>query len=463
MGLCRAAPRMRLPSMATGSPRDCCAAQVRAARSSTSGSSSDEDLEERGRGGGGEAPQAMAVERAKGAKLVLGQSLGELCECSGAMVSGELRGQCNRQDGGQWVASPARVPELRHRAKTLPKASQPIGRPRCRVALASPPRPVVHGAKLLAGVSHQRIDQHLLGLAVGNPGQMVEHRRYSVDTATAYNDFTKRLKLLISKHPALITATLSNIFTMRLIGNKTHGDLAEIAISEFINQYMYDFRSIHVGKDLYRAKSQEEDIKITNEITKIEFPVSLKAYGDGPLQLSTDKTFSMFPLLERERNADGEIIGENRIKELLDNQVFSDFGDINILPLIYDEKSKRCNILVFDYGLARDSILRIVRKETGRGRKYPVYKFYGANDDYICEVRYGDAAANALQRGLWTHTKNGRKFFNSVTGGWIDYSHNVLLVSLFSHALVSSETGHIAALEEIKRNILQMKQQAGIA
>jgi len=40
-----------------------------------------------------------------------------------------------------------------------------------------------------------------------------------------YNDFTERLKLLVSKHPNLITTTLSNIFTMRLIGNKTHGDL----------------------------------------------------------------------------------------------------------------------------------------------------------------------------------------------------------------------------------------------
>ena len=69
-----------------------------------------------------------------------------------------------------------------------------------------------------------------------------------------YKDFTARLKLLVSKHPDLITTTLSNIFTMRLIGNKTHGDLAEIAIAEFINQYMYDFRSVHVGKDLYRAK-----------------------------------------------------------------------------------------------------------------------------------------------------------------------------------------------------------------
>ena len=98
-----------------------------------------------------------------------------------------------------------------------------------------------------------------------------------------YKDFTTRLKLLISQHPALIATTLSNIFTMRLIGNKTHGDLAEIAIAEFINQYMYDFRSIPVGKDLYRVKSKEEDITIINEVTQVEFPVSLKAYGDGPL------------------------------------------------------------------------------------------------------------------------------------------------------------------------------------
>ena len=89
---------------------------------------------------------------------------------------------------------------------------------------------------------------------------------------SAYQDFTTRLKLLISKNPHLITTTLSNIFTMRLIGNKTHGDLAEIAIAEFINQFMYDFKSLHVGKDLYRAKEHEEDITITNEITKATFP-----------------------------------------------------------------------------------------------------------------------------------------------------------------------------------------------
>lgn len=48
------------------------------------------------------------------------------------------------------------------------------------------------------------------------------------------------------------------MWCLRLIGNKTHGDLAEIAMAEFINQFMYDYRSVHVGKDLYRAKEHEE-------------------------------------------------------------------------------------------------------------------------------------------------------------------------------------------------------------
>ncbi|KKZ12403.1 MAG: hypothetical protein TQ37_05570, partial [Candidatus Synechococcus spongiarum 15L] len=96
---------------------------------------------------------------------------------------------------------------------------------------------------------------------------MIKDWKQHMNSPTPYRDLTQRLQLLIRKHPILMKTTLSNIFTMRLIGNKTHGDLAEIAISEFINQYMYDFRSIHVGKDLYRAKSKEEDIKIINEIT----------------------------------------------------------------------------------------------------------------------------------------------------------------------------------------------------
>jgi hypothetical protein len=279
-----------------------------------------------------------------------------------------------------------------------------------------------------------------------------------------YKEFTARFKLLISKNPNLITTTLSNIFTMRLIGNKTHGDLAEIAIAEFINQYMYDFRSIHVGKDLYRAKEHEEDITIINEITKDQFPVSLKAYGDGPLQLSTDKNFLLFPALE----AMGKTIeGKDAISKVWESPVFEDFTDKNVLPLIYHEKKQECNILVFDYEKAKKQVTKIVFeaavedkigvKKKGKGRIHPVYRFYDKDGEYVFEVRYGSGTANALQRGLWTHTKNGFKYFDSVTDGWIAYAHNTLLVKVFSHALISSSIGHQAALVELVRDIEQQK------
>lgn len=134
-----------------------------------------------------------------------------------------------------------------------------------------------------------------------------------------------------------------------------------------------------------------------------------------------------------------------------------------MLPLIYDEAHQRCNILVFDYDRAVSETERIVRKATGQGRKYPVYRFYDTTGDYVCEVRYGDAAANALQRGLWTHTRHGLKFFDSITNGWIDYSHNHTLIALFSQALVSSDVGHAAALGQVQADIARLKQTAGLA
>jgi hypothetical protein len=274
---------------------------------------------------------------------------------------------------------------------------------------------------------------------------------------TAYQEFSARLKLLISKNPDLIITTLSNIFTMRLIGNKTHGDLAEVAIAEFINQYMYDFKSVHVGKDLYRAKEHEEDIKIINEITKAEFPVSLKAYGDGPLQLSTDRHFQMFPSLQ----AIGKLIeGKDDIARIWAHTAFSAFSTMNVLPLIYDEKKQRCNILVFNSVAAQAAVTKVVHEEVGRGRKHPVFRFYDVDGDYICEVRYGSGTANALQRGLWTHTRNGLKYFDSVTNGWINYAHNLILVKLFSHALLATSKGHEAALVKLKEDIEEQKRRS---
>ncbi len=278
-------------------------------------------------------------------------------------------------------------------------------------------------------------------------------------TQEAYIDFIKRLTHLISKNPHLVTVTLSNIFTTRLIGNKTHGDLAEIAISEFVNQYMYDFKSTHVGKDLYRAKEHEDDIRITNEIHNIDFTISLKAYGDGPLQLSTDKNFRMFPRLKK----GGKVItGRKALDAIFDDPAFSEFGNINVLPLIYDEKKKRCNMMVFDFVRARESTHKLRYEESGAGRTHPVFRFYDESGSYICEVRYGDASANALQRGLWTNTKNATDYFTSATGGWIDYSDNLLLVKLFSHALVSTAGGHEKALEILKADIQSQNDKSNL-
>lgn len=143
------------------------------------------------------------------------------------------------------------------------------------------------------------------------------------------------MKLFVSKNPSLITTTLSNIFTMRLIGNKTHGDLAEIAISEFINQFVYDYSSVHVGKYLFRAKSAEEDIQVTADLEGTEIPISLKAYGTGPLQLSTDKTSAMWDCLKQQNKS--IIDTPSGLRNIRQSQAFSSFSNTNVLPLIYDE------------------------------------------------------------------------------------------------------------------------------
>lgn len=278
-----------------------------------------------------------------------------------------------------------------------------------------------------------------------------------------YKDFKERFKLLASKHRHLVVNTLSNIFTMRLIGNKTHGDLAEIGIVEFINQFMYDFKSTHVGKDLFRAKEREEDIVIINEVTKSQFPVSLKAYGDGPLQLSTDSEQKMFPYLEKQGK---DIKDKKKIKEIFASKAFSEFNNINVMPLIYNEGEKQCNIMVFDHEKAIKNTARILyigkgksfgSKKMGKSRMHPIFMFLDNEDNYICEVRYGGASANALQRGLWTNTKNASAYFDSITNGWIDYSHNHTLVRLFSLALNSTEASHKEANAILQKDIDKLK------
>ena len=158
------------------------------------------------------------------------------------------------------------------------------------------------------------------------------------------------------------------------------------------------------------AKFQEEDITITNNLTKETFPVSLKAYGIGPIQLSTDKEFLMFPRIAKEETK--VIDKQSTIKSILADPGFAPFHQINVLPLIYDEKLQKCNILVFDPVRAAQSISRIVLEDgsennsKGKGRKHPVFRFNDKSGNYICEVRYGGASANALVSDVSAHKKS---------------------------------------------------------
>ena len=287
--------------------------------------------------------------------------------------------------------------------------------------------------------------------------------------AATFRDFLKNFQILTRKRPDLIINTLSNIFTMRLIGNKTHGDMAEIGIAEFIHQFMYNYDSKHVGKELFRSKEHEEDILVIDELTETPIPISLKAYGNGPLQLSTDKEASMYPELQKH---DNDITDPNEISSIFKTQAFSGLSQVNVMPLIYREKTTECNIMVFDFDKMKSETKRILfipekkkyslkKKDLidSKGRSHPIYMFLNDQGNYICEVRYGGKAANALQRGLWTHTVNACDYFNSITNGWISYSHNQTLVKLFKLALNATEKGHSSANEILQKDINNLFEQ----
>jgi len=244
-----------------------------------------------------------------------------------------------------------------------------------------------------------------------------------------------------SKDP-IIFSVLGNVFSMRIIGNKTHGDLAEIALTEYINQFVDGFTARHTGKEKFRAKEFEEDIRIIETSTKEEIPISIKTYGFGPLQLSTNKDRSMFSLLQKEIGERGTN-DAGKIKEILSNKCFKDFSVVNVLPLIYNEKEMKFKIIGFDLQKAYSSVREIKflpPRKIGRKKTFPIYKFFDSRGNYIFEVRYGDAKANALQRGMWTHTENAKPFFKELLTG--DYKINEPLITLIAKILVSRKDTH---------------------
>ena len=92
-----------------------------------------------------------------------------------------------------------------------------------------------------------------------------------------------------------------------------------------------------------------------------------------------------------------------------------------------------------------------------------MYRFYDTDGEYICEVRYGGAAANALQRGLWTNTKRAFKYFDSITNGWIDYSHNLVLVQAIFFMPLSHRRGTRGRIRGDQARHPRLEEEGGAA
>jgi hypothetical protein len=262
-----------------------------------------------------------------------------------------------------------------------------------------------------------------------------------------FSDFLIAFATSFAGTKPLFSQVLANVFSMRVLGNKTHGDLAEVALTEYINEHVEGYNARHTGKETFRQKVNEEDVRVTNDVTGESMPVSIKTYGIGPLQLSTNKTSTMFTYLSQVVGQ-GEITDPSKIQEILAYEAFADFDQVNVLPFIYDEKHHNFKIIVYDLAKAYSSVTAIrfkAPRKHGAKMTFPIYKFYGANDQYIFEVRYGGTGANALQRGMWTHTENASQFFRQFLSD--TYQVNEPLLKLIAKLLIARPETHKDILE----------------
>lgn len=116
-------------------------------------------------------------------------------------------------------------------------------------------------------------------------------------------------------------------------------------------------------------------------------------------------------------------------------------------------------IVVFDLTHAYQSIGQIKffpPRRLGSKQTFPIYKFYSKNGQYVFEVRYGGVSANALQRGMWTHTENAKPYFRELLTG--SYKINESLINLISKILVSPKEKH----EEILKLFPKSKEKSVI-
>jgi len=93
--------------------------------------------------------------------------------------------------------------------------------------------------------------------------------------------------------------------------------------------------------------------------------------------------------------------------------------------------------MIYDFNLVKSQVNRIEKVFPQGARKYPIYKFMH-NDNYLFEVRYGGKNANALQRGVWTNTKNAHPYFISISNGEIEYQVRQNLLDIISYLMIAT-------------------------
>ena len=106
--------------------------------------------------------------------------------------------------------------------------------------------------------------------------------------------------------------------------------------------------------------------------------------------------------------------------------------------------------MIFDFDDVKSQVNKIEKVLPSGRRKYPIYQFLDKNNNYLFEIRYGGKDANALQRGMWTHTKRAENHFISVSNGWISYEVRKNLLELLFHLMIISNEKIDYILEEEK-------------
>ena len=109
-----------------------------------------------------------------------------------------------------------------------------------------------------------------------------------------------------------------------------------------------------------------------------------------------------------------------------------------------------CNIMIYNFDLIKSKINKIEKILPHGVRKYPIYKFMDDKDNYLFEVRYGGKDANALQRGIWTHTKHANSYFTSISNGEINYKIRDNLINLLSYLMIATNDEINKTWEELK-------------